>query len=358
MVSKSATKKTTSKTTVAKRTTAAKKTSAKKATIKSTVAKKQAKGLGRGLGALLGDDISMTQVIRGDATLDSVATNVDTPVAAPSEAIAPQSTTNTLQLKQLRAGKYQPRTKMEQEKLDELADSIAREGIMQPLLVRPLAGEKDVFEIIAGERRFRAAKIAGLNEVPVLIRDVNDEQAAIMALIENMQREDLNPLEEAKGIRRLIDEFNFTHEQAAESIGRSRSYTSNLLRLLNLAEPVQEQLLEGQIDMGHARALLAVSAAEQILLVHQVVAKQLSVRETERLVKQFLNKDNQSKKIITKERSRDVVRLEEALSDYLGTKVTIKVNAKQKGQLLIDFHDWEQLNNLLEKQGLADVIEN
>ena len=350
MVNKSVSKKTASKTTVAK------KTSAKKATIKATAAKKQAKGLGRGLSALLGDDIGMAQVLRGEATVDS-GTKATTEVATPqSEGEA--SSTNPLQLKQLRAGKYQPRSKMEQEKLQELADSIAREGIMQPLLVRPLAGTKDAFEIIAGERRFRAAKIAGLNEVPVLIRDVSDEQAAIMALIENMQREDLNPLEEAKGIRRLIDEFNFTHEQAAESIGRSRSYTSNLLRLLNLAEPVQEQLIEGLIDMGHARALLALNSAEQILLAHQVVAKQLSVRETERLVKQFLNQDKQQKKPVSKERSRDVLRLEEALSDYLGTTVTIKVNAKQKGQLLIDFHDWEQLNNLLEKQGLADVIEN
>ncbi|SUA56145.1 ParB/RepB/Spo0J family partition protein [Oligella urethralis] len=350
MVNKSVSKKTASKTTVAK------KTSAKKATIKATAAKKQAKGLGRGLSALLGDDIGIAQVLRGEATVDS-GTKATTEVATPqSEGEA--SSTNTLQLKQLRAGKYQPRSKMEQEKLQELADSIAREGIMQPLLVRPLAGTKDAFEIIAGERRFRAAKIAGLNEVPVLIRDVSDEQAAIMALIENMQREDLNPLEEAKGIRRLIDEFNFTHEQAAESIGRSRSYTSNLLRLLNLAEPVQEQLIEGLIDMGHARALLALNSAEQILLAHQVVAKQLSVRETERLVKQFLNQDKQQKKPVSKERSRDVLRLEEALSDYLGTTVTIKVNAKQKGQLLIDFHDWEQLNNLLEKQGLADVIEN
>lgn len=350
MVNKSVSKKTASKTTVAK------KTSAKKATIKATAAKKQAKGLGRGLSALLGDDIGMAQVLRGEATVDS-GTKATTEVATPqSEGEA--SSTNTLQLKQLRAGKYQPRSKMEQEKLQELADSIAREGIMQPLLVRPLAGTKDAFEIIAGERRFRAAKIAGLNEVPVLIRYVSDEQAAIMALIENMQREDLNPLEEAKGIRRLIDEFNFTHEQAAESIGRSRSYTSNLLRLLNLAEPVQEQLIEGLIDMGHARALLALNSAEQILLAHQVVAKQLSVRETERLVKQFLNQDKQQKKPVSKERSRDVLRLEEALSDYLGTTVTIKVNAKQKGQLLIDFHDWEQLNNLLEKQGLADVIEN
>ncbi|MDO5666871.1 MAG: ParB/RepB/Spo0J family partition protein [Alcaligenaceae bacterium] len=337
---------------------ASKKTAAKKIVAKKTIAKKaaaprkQAKGLGRGLGALLGDDIGITQVIRGDASLETVTDKDQATTANDTNA------GNTLQLKQLRAGKYQPRTKMEQEKLEELADSIAREGIMQPLLVRPLVGQEGVFEIIAGERRFRAAKIVGLNEVPVLIRDVSDEQAAIMALIENMQREDLNPLEEARGIRRLIDEFNFTHEQAAESIGRSRSYTSNLLRLVNLAEPVQEMLLDGQIDMGHARALLAVSSAEQILLAHQVVAKGLSVRETERLVKQFLNQANQISKSPAKERSRDVVRLEEALSDYLGTKVSIKVNAKQKGQLLIDFHDWEQLNTLLEKQGLADVIEN
>jgi ParB family chromosome partitioning protein len=248
---------------------------------------------------------------------------------------------------------------MEQEKLDELADSIAREGIMQPLLVRPIAGESASYEIIAGERRFRAAKIAGLIQVPVLIREVSDEQAAVMALIENMQREDLNPLEEAKGIDRLIKEFSFTHEQAAESIGRSRSYTSNLLRLLNLSGPVQELLLDGQIDMGHARALLSLSAAEQILIATQVVAKQLSVRETERLVKQILSNENQSgKTTATKERSRDVVRIEEALSDYLGTKVSIKVNAKQKGQLLIDFHDWEQLNALLEKQGLSGVVDN
>jgi ParB family chromosome partitioning protein len=180
-----------------------------------------------------------------------------------------------------------------------------------------------------------------------------------MALIENMQREDLNPLEEAKGIKRLIDEFDFTHEQAAESIGRSRSYTSNLLRLINLAEPVQDMLLDGQLDMGHARALLALNAAEQILLATQVVAKKLSVRETERLVKSFLNKEDEIKKgVATKEKNRDVVRMEEALSDFLGTKVSIKVNAKQQGQLLIDFHNWEQLNTLLEKQGLAEVIEN
>ena len=344
MVTRTASKKTTSKKTAAK---------------KATAPKRQAKGLGRGLSALLGDDVGLAQVIRGDAVVDS-ATTVS--VATEKTAVIDGNSINSpnaLNLKQLKAGKYQPRTRMEQEKLKELADSIVREGIMQPLLVRPITGGEDKYEIIAGERRFRAAKIAGLSEVPVLIRDVSDEQAAIMALIENMQREDLNPLEEAKGIKRLIDEFDFTHEQAAESIGRSRSYTSNLLRLINLAEPVQDMLLDGQLDMGHARALLALNAAEQILLATQVVAKKLSVRETERLVKSFLNKEDEIKKgVATKEKNRDVVRMEEALSDFLGTKVSIKVNAKQQGQLLIDFHNWEQLNTLLEKQGLAEVIEN
>jgi|LSQX01.3.fsa_nt_gb ParB family chromosome partitioning protein len=344
MVTRTASKKTTSKKTAAK---------------KATAPKRQAKGLGRGLSALLGDDVGLAQVIRGDAVVDSATTvSVATEKTAVIDGNSINSP-NTLNLKQLKAGKYQPRTRMEQEKLKELADSIVREGIMQPLLVRPITGGEDKYEIIAGERRFRAAKIAGLSEVPVLIRDVSDEQAAIMALIENMQREDLNPLEEAKGIKRLIDEFDFTHEQAAESIGRSRSYTSNLLRLINLAEPVQDMLLDGQLDMGHARALLALNAAEQILLATQVVAKKLSVRETERLVKSFLNKEDEIKKgVATKEKNRDVVRMEEALSDFLGTKVSIKVNAKQQGQLLIDFHNWEQLNTLLEKQGLAEVIEN
>lgn len=338
-----------------------------KSTSKKTVAKKavkaaprkQAKGLGRGLGALLGDDVAIAQVIRGDAVQETVSDVAEVDKSETELTTTKSNSTGSLQLNQLKAGKYQPRTRMEQEKLEELADSIAREGIMQPLLVRPIAGKAESYEIIAGERRFRAAKIAGLTSVPVLIREVSDEQAAVMALIENMQREDLNPLEEAKGIDRLIKEFSFTHEQAAESIGRSRSYTSNLLRLLNLSEPVQELLIEGQIDMGHARALLSLSAAEQILIATQVVAKQLSVRETERLVKQTLSNDVQDNKATTpKEKSRDVVRIEEALSDYLGTNVAIKVNAKQKGQLLIDFHDWEQLNALLEKQGLAGVIDN
>ena len=221
----------------------------------NAVAKK--KGLGRGLEALLGGSPDIAAAVKSEA--------------------AP----HVLPLERLQAGKYQPRTRMDEGSLQELAASIRAQGLMQPILVRPVSAEK--YEIIAGERRFRAAHLAGLDEVPVLVKNVPDQAAAAMALIENIQREDLNPLEEAQGIQRLLDEFNFTHEQAAESVGRSRSAVSNLLRLLNLAAPVQTMLLAGDLDMGHARALLAVDAATQITLANQVVNKQMSVRETERL---------------------------------------------------------------------------
>lgn len=216
------------------------------------------KGLGRGLDALLGSSVDITEAVRGEGT--------------PS----------VLSLDKMQAGKYQPRTRMDEGALQELAASIRAQGLMQPILVRSIGD--DQYEIIAGERRFRAARLAGLDEVPVLVKNVPDQVAAAMALIENIQREDLNPLEEAQGIQRLLDEFSFTHEQAAESVGRSRSAVSNLLRLLNLAQPVQTMLLAGDLDMGHARALLAVDAATQIQLANHVVNRRLSVRETERLV--------------------------------------------------------------------------
>src|ERR1700710_3087123 len=211
------------------------------------------KGLGRGLEALLGSSADIAEPVKIDG--------------------AP----HTLPLAKMQAGKYQPRTRMDEGALQELAASIRAQGLMQPILVRPIAGDK--FEIIAGERRFRAARLAGLDEVPVLVRDVPDSNAAAMALIENIQREDLNPLEEAQGVQRLIREFNLTHEDAAAAIGRSRSATSNLLRLLNLAKPVQTMLMAGDIDMGHARALLVLDAATQIQLANVIVAKRLSVRE-------------------------------------------------------------------------------
>jgi ParB family chromosome partitioning protein len=284
---------------------------------------KKPKGLGRGLDALLGG-------------------SADAAEAEPGVPGAPSA----LQVTQLQAGKYQPRTRMDEGALNELAASIKAQGLMQPILVRPV-GNKDAgtYEIIAGERRFRAAQIAGLTEVPVLVKDVDDQAAAAMALIENMQREDLNPLEEAQGIQRLITDFNFTHEQAAGAVGRSRSAVSNLLRLLNLAKPVQTMLMAGDIDMGHARALLAVDSAVQITLANQVVAKRMSVRDAEKLVMRASVEQKASPK--KHEVSRDTARLEEELSDLLATQVTIKTGTKGRGQLQIDFADLDALDGVI-----------
>ncbi|MBV7538268.1 ParB/RepB/Spo0J family partition protein [Duganella sp. sic0402] len=284
------------------------------------MATKKLKGLGRGLDALLG----------GDGDLNTADANT------PSE----------LKVTQMQAGKYQPRTRMDEGGLQELAASIKTQGIMQPILVRPVG--KDKYEIIAGERRFRAAQLAGLEVLPVLVRDVDDQAAAAMALIENMQREDLNPLEEAQGIHRLITDFAFTHEQAANAVGRSRSAVSNLLRLMNLASAVQTMLMAGDIDMGHARALLAVDAATQINLANMVIAKRLSVRETEKLVTKTLEELKASpKEARVKEKSGDITRLEEELSDKLATPVVFKMGTKGRGQMIIDFADLDILDGVL-----------
>lgn len=304
------------------------------------MATRKPKGLGRGLDALLGAD---AQVIGS--------------LGKPREEGSP----SFLKVKQLQAGRYQPRTRMDEGALNELADSIRTQGVMQPILVRPLEGKPNgKYEIIAGERRFRAARLAGLDEVPVLVREVADENAAVMALIENIQREDLNPLEEAQGVKRLLDEFGLTHEQAAQAIGRSRSATSNLLRLLNLAEPVQTMLLAGDIDMGHARALLAVDAANQIMLANEVIAKGMSVRETEKLVGRSIREKEEGARATSRKKehahSGDMKRMEEALSDHLGTKVALKMGSAKRGQLIIDFHGWDHLNALLEQQGLHKVV--
>ena len=286
---------------------------------------KKPKGLGRGLEALLGNSTA-------DFTTD--ATRVT-------------SGTATLPVRALQAGKYQPRTRMDEGALNELADSIREQGLLQAILVRPIRDGKSgvTHEIIAGERRFRAAQLAGLTDVPVLIKEVDDRAAAAMALIENMQREDLNPLEEAQGIQRLIDEFNFTHEQAAGSVGRSRSAVSNLLRLLNLAKPVQSMLMAGDLDMGHARALLAVDSATQINLANQIVGKRLSVREAEKLVVRATTGQAAAKAGKTK--SRDLERLEEELSDALATAVSIRVGARNKGELVIGFSGLDQLDGII-----------
>lgn len=257
---------------------------------------------------------------------------------------------SSLPISRLKAGKYQPRTRMDEGALNELAQSIREQGVMQPILVRPADGDAGgkVYEIIAGERRFRAAQMAGLQEIPAIVKNVDDQTAAAMALIENIQREDLNPLEEAQGIHRLITDFNFTHEQAASAVGRSRSAVTNLLRLLNLTRPVQTMLVAGDIDMGHARALLAVDGAKQITLATQIVSKRMSVREAEKLVAQELNDRNIARKTI-KEKSADLVQLEEELSDMLATKVSFKLNTKGSGQLVIDFSDLDVLDGLIRK---------
>lgn len=279
---------------------------------------KKARGLGRGLDALLGGE----------------------PVAA-----APAGVPQTLPVSRLRPGKYQPRTRMSPESLAELAESIKAQGVMQPILVRPLA-DSESYEIIAGERRFRASQMAGLSEVPVLVKAVPDEAALAMALIENIQREDLNPLEEAHGVQRLIREFDFTHEQAAQAIGRSRSATSNLLRLLNLVPPVQEMLMGGELNMGHARALLALEGAAQIQVGQQIVLKGLSVREAEALVARAQRPEPAARSRATRP-TGDVRRLEEELSDSLGAVVTVHSDSKGRGRLQIQFSSFEQLDGIV-----------
>ena len=249
----------------------------------------------------------------------------------------------TLAVEMLQPGKYQPRTRMDPGSLEELAESIRSQGIMQPILVREIGRGR--FEIIAGERRWRAAQIAGLTEVPALVREIADEAALAMSLIENIQREDLNPLEEAAGVQRLIDEFGMTHEQAANAIGRSRSATTNLLRLLQLAEPVQEQLITGDLDMGHARALLTLPPADQIALANRVVAQGLTVRDTEKMVARGgMSAQGPARAAPV---SRDLARLEEELSDLLGAAVSIQARTGGAGKLTIRFNDLDQLDGLI-----------
>jgi len=259
---------------------------------------------------------------------------------------APPGAPQTLTLEQLRPGRYQPRTKMDPDSLSELADSIRAQGVIQPILVRP-AGN-DSYEIIAGERRYRAAQIAGQTEVPVLVKPVADEAALAIALIENIQREDLNALEQAHGVHRLVQEFGFTHEQAAQAIGRSRSATTNLLRLLNLAGPVQQLLMDGALEMGHARALLPLQSSDQIQLGQNIAARGLSVREAEAMVERAL-RPARSRASARPAADRDLARLEEELSDALGTTVAIHAGAKGKGQIRIDFSTLDQLQGLIDR---------
>ena len=274
------------------------------------------KGLGRGLDALL----------------------------AGNEPQGREEQQRALPVGRMQPGKYQPRTQMDSDSLAELAASIRVQGLMQPILVRPIG--EDRFEIVAGERRWRAAQMAGLTEVATLIREIPDESALAMALIENIQRENLNPLEEAQGLQRLIDEFSMTHQQAADAVGRSRPAASNLLRLLQLAVPVQDMLMRGAIDMGHARALLPLSGALQVQLAQRVAQKGLSVRDAERLVQQALKPP---KSVTAEPPDRDVLRLQDELSDVLGAQVQIRANRKGAGKIQIEFGDLDQLEGILQR---------
>lgn len=282
------------------------------------------RGLGRGLDALLGgqDAPARTGEGLGELALDA-----------------------------LRPGKYQPRLHMDDQALEELAQSIRTQGVMQPILVRPAAGGH---EIVAGERRWRAAKLAGLATVPVLVRDIPDSQALAAALIENIQREDLNPLEEAAGIQRLVEEFGLTHQSIADTLGRSRAAVSNLLRLLDLAPPVRDLLAAGQIDMGHARALLALPAAQQIELAQTVVRQNLTVRDVEQRVAAALQTP-QAPQPRTRSVDRDVARLEEEWSDRLGTTVQIQSRGRRGGKLVISYRTLDDLDDYLARLGTARI---
>ncbi|MES2580889.1 MAG: ParB/RepB/Spo0J family partition protein [Pseudomonadota bacterium] len=276
------------------------------------------KGLGRGLDALLSNDSE--ELARGDALM-------------------------MLSVSQLQPGKYQPRSYMDDAALQTLADSIRNQGIMQPILVRNVGA--DQYEIIAGERRWRASQLAGLSEVPVLVREIADESALAMALIENIQRENLNPLEEAQGIKRLIDEFAMTHEKAASAVGRSRAAVSNLLRLLTLSAPVQAMLMRNKLDMGHARALIGLDAAQQIMLANKVVQQNLSVRDVENLVKKLTETDSVKTQKTTV--NHDVLTLQNTLSEKIGASVNISAKENGSGMLKISYSNLDQLDDIISK---------
>ena len=284
------------------------------------MAEAKKKGLGRGLDALF-DSAEEIALPDGDYQLEHLSI----------EKIVP--------------GEYQPRQSMDQGALQELADSIKEQGLLSPIIVRPQ--DKDRYEIVAGERRFVAAGLAGLTEVPVIIRQLDDKKTLALALIENLQREGLNPIDEALGIDRLVKEFDYTHEQAAQAIGRSRAATTNALRLLNLAEEVQQMLRVGEIDMGHARALLTLMPVDQVQVAKEVAAKGLNVRQTEALVRRLAEEKPIKPQVVIK--TRDDLRLEEALADTLGAKVSLSANKKGKGEIIIEFANLEQLQGIVDK---------
>ena len=298
------------------------------------------KSLGRGLDALLGSSKSGAKPAArtaASATAGAHATDISRQI---------DGEMRTLGVERLQRGKYQPRVNMHSESLEDLADSIRAQGIVQPIVVRPVMGGD--YEIIAGERRWRAAQMAGLQDVPVVIRDMDDRAAIAVGLIENIQRENLNPLEEAHSLERLIDEFEMTHQQAAEAVGRSRAAVSNLLRLLELGEVATAMVQRGELEMGHARALLALAAEQQVEAARQVVKKGLSVRATERLVKQMLVDSRRPKGVAVPRRDPDLVSLEQSLSDKIGAPVQVQQGGRGRGKLVISYTSLDELDGILE----------
>lgn len=305
------------------------------------------RGLGRGLDALLGDSNPQPVSIESEESRAESGEKTDEKGnGAYSAGVVELNSLQSMPIEFLRPGKYQPRKNMQEEKLQEMADSIAKQGIMQPLIVRNL-GEKD-FEIIAGERRWRAAQLAGLDKVPVIVRDLDDKTTLALALIENLQREDLTPLEEATALMRLRDEFELTQQEVAEAVGKSRSAVTNLLRLLNLAEEVKPYLNDGKLEMGHARALLSLENAKQIWCAQQIIAKNLTVRQTEALVKKVQSGEETSNKSATNT-DPNIKALETRLADILGAKVAIKHTNKGAGSLQIKYSSMEELDGILDK---------
>ena len=297
------------------------------------------RGLGKGLDALLSTSMASNQKIQQQEAATQVAEQVE------SQAIPGHNELMRLDVDLLAPGKYQPRKDMSPDALDELAESIRMQGVIQPIVVRKL-DTGDSYEIIAGERRWRASMQAGLERVPCIVKQVPDEAAVAIALIENIQREDLNAMEEAIALNRLIEEFELTHQQTADAVGKSRTTVTNLLRLNSLNEPVKRLLEHGDLDMGHARALLAVEGEQQTTLAKQVVAKELTVRDTERLVNKALNPVKETQKA---EKDHDVVRLESELIERLGAKVSINHNSKGKGKIVINYQDLSELDGILSK---------
>ena len=279
-------------------------------------------GLGRGLDALL------SSANKGEPSAEADDKNL-----------------RYVPVEKIQRGKYQPRIHIRPEALQELADSIKAQGLVQPIVLRPVG---DGYELIAGERRWRASQLAGMHEIPAVVRDIPDQAAAAMSLIENIQREDLNAMEEANALQRLINEFGLTHQQTAESVGRSRAAVSNLLRLLELTDEVKDMVDQGELEMGHARALLALSGKEQIETGRKVAKRGMSVRETERLVKKLLEAASGDKKAVSREKNPDVVRLESSLSETLGAPVNIQYNNKGKGQLVIEYNSLDELDGILD----------